>query len=82
VSSLTKHSPKDSALRRYVDNVMHAPVAQVPRGSDSGLQPQRLGERVLVNVQAVVEETIELLNASLPCFDPPRDEDSRRATPQ
>ena len=62
-----KHSAEGSALRRYVDNVMHAAgrakglVDRILGFSRSGL-----GERVPVNVQSVIEETLELLKPSLP----------------
>jgi signal transduction histidine kinase/CheY-like chemotaxis protein len=54
-------------LRRYLDNVMHAAerakmlVERILRFSRSGL-----GDQALVNVQAVVNETLELLAPSLP----------------
>jgi PAS domain S-box-containing protein len=60
-------SPEGSAVRRYIDNVMHAAgrakslVERILGFSRSGL-----GERVPVNVQYVIEETLELLAASLP----------------
>ena len=62
-----QHSAEGSALRRYLDNVMHAAgraktlVERILGFSRSGL-----GERVPVNVQSVIEETLELLAASLP----------------
>ena len=62
-----QHSAEGSALRRYLDNVMHAAgraktlVERILGFSRSGL-----GERVAVNVQSVIEETLELLAASLP----------------
>jgi len=62
-----QHAAAGSALRRYLDNVMHAAgrakalVERILGFSRSGL-----GERVPVNVQSVVEETLELLAASLP----------------
>jgi len=62
-----QHSAAGSALRRYLDNVMHAAgraktlVERILGFSRSGL-----GERVPVNVQSVIEETLELLAASLP----------------
>jgi PAS domain S-box-containing protein len=62
-----QHSAPGSALRRYLDNVMHAAgrakalVERILGFSRSGL-----GERVPVNVQSVIEETLELLAASLP----------------
>jgi PAS domain S-box-containing protein len=62
-----QHSAEGSPLRRYLDNVMHATgrakslVDRILGFSRSGL-----GERVPVNVQSVIEETLELLQASLP----------------
>ena len=62
-----QHAAAGSALRRYLDNVMHAAgraktlVERILGFSRSGL-----GERVSVNVQSVIEETLELLAASLP----------------
>jgi PAS domain S-box-containing protein len=60
-------STHGSALRRYLENVMHAAgrakslVDRILGFSRSGL-----GERVPVNVQSVIVETLELLEASLP----------------
>lgn len=60
-------SAEGSAVRRYLDNVMHAAgrakalVERILGFSRSGL-----GERVPVNVQYVMEETLELLAASMP----------------
>jgi CheY-like chemotaxis protein len=54
-------------VRRYLDNVMHAGgrakalVERILAFSRSGM-----GERGPINVQAVIEETLELLAASLP----------------
>jgi PAS domain S-box-containing protein len=62
-----QHSARNSALRRYLDNVMHAAerakllVERILSFSRSGL-----GDQVLVNVQSVVSETLELLAGSLP----------------
>ena len=62
-----KAAPQGSVVRRYLDNVMHAGgrakalVERILAFSRSGL-----GERGPVNVQAVIEETLELLAASLP----------------
>ncbi len=62
-----KSAADGSAVRRYVDNVMHAAgrakalVERILAFSRSGL-----GEREPVNVQAVVTETLQLLAASLP----------------
>jgi PAS domain S-box-containing protein len=56
-----------SAMRRYLDNVMHAAgrakslVDRILGFSRSGL-----GQRVPVNVQVVIEEALELLAASIP----------------
>jgi PAS domain S-box-containing protein len=61
-----KRAREGSAERRYLDNVMHAGgrakalVERILAFSRSGV-----GERVQVNVQAVVAETLELLSASL-----------------
>jgi PAS domain S-box-containing protein len=62
-----QESPEQSALRRYLDNVMHATergkilVERILGFSRSGL-----GDREPVNVQSVIMETLELLVASLP----------------
>jgi len=62
-----QQSAAGSPLRRYLDNVMHAAerakslVERILGFSRSGL-----GDRVPVNIQSVVEETLELLEASLP----------------
>jgi PAS domain S-box-containing protein len=62
-----KAAPEGGALRRYLDNVMQAGgrakalVERILAFSRSGV-----GERGLVNVQAVIEETLGLLAASLP----------------
>jgi CheY-like chemotaxis protein len=62
-----QHSAEGSAVRRYLDNVMHAAgrakalVERILGFSRSGL-----GERAPVHVQSVIEETLELLEASLP----------------
>ena len=62
-----KSAADGSDLRRYIDNVMHAGarakalVERILAFSRSGI-----GQRAPVNVQAVVEETLELLAASLP----------------
>jgi PAS domain S-box-containing protein len=61
-----KAAPEGGVVRRYVDNVMHAGgrakalVERILAFSRSGV-----GERGPVNVQAVIEETLELLAASL-----------------
>jgi PAS domain S-box-containing protein len=62
-----QESAAESSLRRYVDNVMHAAerakalVDRILAFSRSGL-----GERAYVHVQSVIEETLELIAASLP----------------
>jgi PAS domain S-box-containing protein len=61
------HCAAQSELRRYLDNVMHAAerakllVERILRFSRSGL-----GDRMPVNVESVVKETLGLLEASLP----------------
>ena len=62
-----QHSPEGSPLRRYLDNVMHAAErAQALVERILGFSRSGLGERAPVNVQFVIEETLELLEASLP----------------
>jgi PAS domain S-box-containing protein len=62
-----QHAAAGSALRRYLDNVMHAAGrAKALVDRILGFSRSGLGERVPVNVQSVVEETLELLAASLP----------------
>jgi signal transduction histidine kinase/CheY-like chemotaxis protein len=62
-----EHSEEGSALRRYIDNVMHAAGrAKVLVDRILGFSRSGLGERVHVHVQSVVEETLELIAASLP----------------
>src|ERR1700730_8827805 len=62
-----QHSAEGSALRRYVDNVMHAAErAKALVDRILGFSRSALGERVPMNVQSVIEETLELLAASLP----------------
>jgi signal transduction histidine kinase/ActR/RegA family two-component response regulator len=62
-----QQAAKNSDLERYLDNVMNAAerakslVERILGFSRSGL-----GNRVLFNVQSVVNETLELLAASLP----------------
>jgi PAS domain S-box-containing protein len=61
-----KAAPEGSPVRRYVDNMMHAGgrgkslVERILAFSRSGL-----GDRGPVNVQAVIEEALELIAASL-----------------
>jgi PAS domain S-box-containing protein len=62
-----QHAAPGSAMRRYLDNVMHAAGrAKTLVDRILGFSRSGLGERVPVNVQAVIEETLELLAASLP----------------
>jgi PAS domain S-box-containing protein len=62
-----QHASAGSAMRRYLDNVMHAAErAKTLVDRILGFSRSGLGEHVRVNVQAVVEETLELLAASLP----------------
>jgi nitrogen-specific signal transduction histidine kinase/ActR/RegA family two-component response regulator len=62
-----QHSEQGSALRRYLDNVMHAAGrAKALVDRILGFSRSGLGERVPVNVQSVIKETLELLAASLP----------------
>jgi nitrogen-specific signal transduction histidine kinase/ActR/RegA family two-component response regulator len=62
-----QQAAENSDLKRYLDNVMHAAerakslVERILGFSRSGL-----GNRLLFNVQSVVNETLELLAASLP----------------
>jgi PAS domain S-box-containing protein len=54
-------------LRRYVDNIMHAAGrAKVLVDRILGFSRSGLGERTYVHIQSVVEETLELIAASLP----------------
>jgi PAS domain S-box-containing protein len=62
-----EHAVQGSALRRYVDNVMHAAGrAKVLVDRILGFSRSGLGERVHVHIQSVIEETLELIAASLP----------------
>jgi PAS domain S-box-containing protein len=62
-----QQSPEQSALRRYLDNVMHATErAKLLVERILGFSRSGLGDREPVNVQSVVLETLELLEASLP----------------
>ncbi len=62
-----QHSAGNSALRRYLDNVMHAAErAKLLVERILGFSRSGLGDLVLVNVQSVVAETLELLAGSLP----------------
>jgi PAS domain S-box-containing protein len=62
-----QQSEEGSPLRRYLDNVMHAAErAQMLIERILGFSRSGLGDRAPVNVQFVIEETLELLEASLP----------------
>ena len=62
-----QHSAEGTPLRRYLDNVMHATGrAKALVDRILGFSRSGLGERVPVNVQSVIEETLELFRASLP----------------
>jgi PAS domain S-box-containing protein len=62
-----QHAAAGSAMRRYLDNVMHAAGrAKTLVDRILGFSRSGLGERLTVNVQVVIEETLELLAASLP----------------
>jgi PAS domain S-box-containing protein len=62
-----QQAPPRSDLRRYLDNVMHAAErAKMLVERILGFSRSGLGDQVLVNVQSVVNETLELLAASLP----------------
>jgi PAS domain S-box-containing protein len=62
-----EQAAQGSTLRRYVDNVMHAAGrAKVLVDRILGFSRSGLGERVHVHIQSVIEETLELIAASLP----------------
>ena len=62
-----QQSPAGSPIRRYLDSVMHAAErAQMLVERILGFSRSGLGDRVPVNIQFVVKETLELLEASLP----------------
>jgi PAS domain S-box-containing protein len=62
-----EHAAPGSSLRRYVDNVMHAAGrAKVLVDRILGFSRSGLGEHVQVHIQSVIEETLELIAASLP----------------
>src|SRR5579862_2947357 len=62
-----QHAAAGSTMRRYLDNVMHAAGrAKALVDRILGFSRSGLGQRLPVNVQAVIEETLELLGASLP----------------
>jgi signal transduction histidine kinase/CheY-like chemotaxis protein len=59
--------PGGGTLRRYVDNVMHAARrAKILVDGILGFSRSGMSERAPVNIQAVIEETLELLKPSLP----------------
>jgi PAS domain S-box-containing protein len=62
-----QQSAEKSDLRRYLDNVMQAAErAKLLVERILGFSRSGLGDQTLVNVQSVVNETLELLEASLP----------------
>jgi signal transduction histidine kinase/ActR/RegA family two-component response regulator len=62
-----QQAPEGSALRRYLDNVMHAAGrARALVDRILGFSRSGLAEQVPVAIQRVVAETLELLGASLP----------------
>jgi PAS domain S-box-containing protein len=62
-----QHCAAKSELRRYLDNIMHATErAKLLVERILGFSRSGLGDRVPVNVESVVIETLELLQASLP----------------
>jgi PAS domain S-box-containing protein len=62
-----QQSVPDTPLRRYVDNVMHAAHrAKALVDRILGFSRSGVGERDHVHIQSVIEETLELIAASLP----------------
>jgi signal transduction histidine kinase/CheY-like chemotaxis protein len=62
-----QQSAEGSAMRRYLDNIMHAAGrAKALVDRILGFSRSGLGERLPVNVQSLIEETLELLAGSLP----------------
>jgi PAS domain S-box-containing protein len=62
-----QESAPESPLRRYIDNVMHAAGrAKALVDRILGFSRSGLGERAHVHIQSVIEETLELIAASLP----------------
>lgn len=60
-------APPGSAQQRHLDNVMHAAGrAKMLVDRILGFSRSGLGERTLINIQWVVEETLELMEAGLP----------------
>jgi signal transduction histidine kinase/ActR/RegA family two-component response regulator len=62
-----QRATEGTAQRRYLDNVMHAAGrAKALVDRILGFSRSGMGERIPVNVRFVIEETLELLQASLP----------------
>jgi signal transduction histidine kinase/ActR/RegA family two-component response regulator len=62
-----QQSAPDTPMRRYIDNVMNAAErAKALVDRILGFSRSGLGERAHVRVQSVIEETLELIAASLP----------------
>jgi len=62
-----QHAAGNGDLKRYLDNVMHAAErAKLLVERILGFSRSGLGDRILFNAQAVVNETLDLLAASLP----------------
>jgi len=62
-----KHAEQGSVVRRYIDNVMQAGArAKALVEGILAFSRTGVGERKLVNVQAVIEEAVDLVAASLP----------------
>jgi PAS domain S-box-containing protein len=62
-----EHCAVQSEMRRYLDNVMHATErAKLLVERILGFSRSGLGDRVAVNVQSIISETLELIAASLP----------------
>ncbi len=62
-----QRTEEGSAMRRHLDNVLHA-AGRAKKLVDRilGFSRSGMGERVPVNMEAVVQETLDLLGASLP----------------
>jgi len=62
-----EQAPEGSALRRYLDNIMHAACrARALVDRILGFSRSGLAEQVPIAIQGMVAETLELLQASLP----------------
>jgi PAS domain S-box-containing protein len=62
-----QHSAEGGAMRRYLDNVLHAAErAKSLVDRILGFSRSGLAERAPVRIQSITEETLELLAASLP----------------